>query len=64
MLLSYMRFIVDNSLWGEPYFPKMAMSSAWLEVSQALNGSVNVTHVGRLCLCLRGISFFIVNVPY
>ena len=58
-LLSFMCFIDEHSLVGAPYFRTMTMSSAWLEVSKVLTKSENVTHVGRLWLCLRFRSVFI-----
>ena len=61
-LLPYMRFIAEHSLGGAPYFTSMDMSSAWLEVSKNLDNDANANHVGRLCLCLRLRSDFIVNV--
>ena len=63
MLLLYMRLISEHSLESAPYFPSMAMSNAWLEVSKALNISENATHVGSLWLCLRCRIVLIVNVP-
>ena len=39
MLLLYICLIVERSLGGTPYFPSMDISSAWLEVSKALNRS-------------------------
>ena len=63
MLLLYMRLISEHSLESAPYFPSMAMSNAWLEVSKALNISENSTNVGILWLCLRCRSVLIVNVP-
>ena len=60
----YMRLIAKHSLGVAPYFPKLAMSNALLEVSKALTRSVNATHVGRLWLCLKCRSFLIMNVPY
>ena len=48
-----MRLIAENILGGGPYFPSLAMSSAWLEASKALYRSANAIYVGRLCFCLR-----------
>ena len=45
VLFSYIRLIAEHILTDAPYFPSMAMSSAWLEVSKALTRSVNAIHV-------------------
>ena len=63
-LLSYMRLIAEHSIGGATYFPSMAMSNTWLEVSKALSRSENSTYDGSLWLCIRCISVLIVNVPY
>ena len=47
LLLLYINLIADDILGGAPYFPSMAMSSAWLEVSKDLDRYFNGTHFGR-----------------
>ena len=64
MLFSYMPVFDEHSIGGAPYFPSMAMISAWLEVSKALTRSENATNVGRLCFFIRYKSVLILNMLY
>ena len=57
-----MDFIVEHILGAASYFFNMGMIISWLEVSMALNGSENSTHVGRFWLCSRCSNVFIVKV--
>ena len=52
MLFSYMCLISEHSLGGAPYFPIMAMSIVWLEVSKSLTRSANATYFGVFWLFL------------
>ena len=59
----YILTIADRNLGGQPYLPKIASISWWLDVSKYLTRSAKRTQVGKLWLCLRCRSFFMVNLP-
>ena len=48
LLSGYILLISENNLGGQPYFFNIPTIILWLEVSNALTRSENITNVGRL----------------
>ena len=62
LLSVYIILIAEHNLGGQPYFFSISTISLWLEVSNALTRSKNITNVGRLWLYRRCNIFLIVKL--
>ena len=63
LLSVYILLIAEHNLGGRPYLFNISTISLWLEVSNALTRSANITNIGKLWLYRRCNIVLILNLP-